>query len=104
MPVLGRSMRRLVVKVGTSTLTDGSGRIDPPRLADVARGARALAAAAGAPGRPAELVLVSSGAGAAGRERLGLRLPLTLPQKQAAAAVGQARLMHEWAAAWEPTP
>jgi len=104
MPVLGRRLRRLVVKVGTSTLTDGSGRLDPARLAAVARGARALAAAGGAPGKPAELVLVSSGAGAAGRERLGLRLPLTLPQKQAAAAVGQARLMLDWAAAWEPTP
>lgn len=97
-------MRRLVVKVGTSTLTDEAGRLDPARLADVARGARALAAAAGAGRRPAELVLVSSGAGAAGRERLGLRLPLTLPQKQAAAAVGQARLMLDWAAAWDPTP
>jgi len=104
MPVLGRTMRRLVVKVGTSPLTDDSGRLDPARLADVARGARALAAAAGSPGRSAELVLVSSGAGAAGRERLGLRLPLTLPEKQAAAAVGQARLMLDWAAAWEPTP
>ncbi len=104
MAVLGRTHRRLVVKVGTSTLTDDGGRLDPARLADVARGARALAAAAGAPGRPAELVLVSSGAGAAGRERLGLRLPLTLPEKQAAAAVGQARLMLDWAAAWDPTP
>ncbi len=104
MPVLGRALRRLVVKVGSSTLTDDSGRLEPARLAAVARGARALCEAAGAPGRPAELVLVSSGAGAAGRERLGLRLPLTLPEKQAAAAVGQARLMLDWAAAWEPKP
>src|SRR5690606_1248876 len=104
MPVLGRTLRRLVVKVGTSTLTDDGGRLDPARLADVARGARALAAAAGAPGRPAELVLVSSGAGAAGRERLGLRLPLTLPEKQAAAAEGQARLMVDWTAAFGPSP
>src|SRR5690606_18318789 len=46
----------------------------------------------------------SSGAGAAGRERLGLKLPLTLPQKQAAAAVGQSLLMRAWGEAFAPEP
>src|SRR5690554_2786439 len=100
MPISGRTHRRIVVKVGTSTITDHAGRPSVAAFRDVAAGARTLAAAAGARGRPAEVVVVSSGAGAAGRERLGVRLPLTLPQKQAAAAVGQALLMDAWAGAW----
>ena len=90
--------RRVVVKVGTSSLTDGSGRIHPPLLWALARGVGGLQAAG------AKVVLVSSGAGAAGRERLGITLPLTLPEKQAAAAVGQSLLMLEWARALAPTP
>lgn len=104
MPLHGRTHRRVVIKVGTSSLTDDAGRLDPRAFEGVVAGAASLAAAAGAPGRPAEVVVVSSGAGAAGRERLNIRLPLTLPQKQAAAAVGQALLMNAWAAAWAPTP
>lgn len=104
MPLHGRTHRRVVIKVGTSSLTDGAGRLDPGAFEGVVAGAASLANAAGAPGRPAEIVVVSSGAGAAGRERLNVRLPLTLPQKQAAAAVGQALLMNAWAAAWAPTP
>lgn len=94
-----RSWRRIVVKVGTSSLTDESGRIHPPRMWAIARGVLTLAEATG--GTP---VLVSSGAGAAGRERLGLTLPLTLPDKQAAAAVGQTLLMLDWERALAPRP
>lgn len=90
--------RRVVVKVGTSSLTDAVGRIHPPLLWALARGLGSLQAAG------TGVVLVSSGAGAAGRERLGVRLPLTLPEKQAAAAVGQSLLMLEWARALAPTP
>ncbi|HEX7000222.1 MAG TPA: glutamate 5-kinase [Trueperaceae bacterium] len=104
MPLYGRTHRRLVVKVGTSSLTDDAGRLEPRAFQGIAAGALTLAAAAGAPGRPADVVVVSSGAGAAGRERLNVKLPLTLPQKQAAAAVGQALLMNAWAAAWAPRP
>ena len=50
----------------------------------IARGVGVLREALGC-----KVALVSSGAGAAGRERLGLSLPLTLPDKQAAAAVGR---------------
>ncbi|MEX2502968.1 MAG: glutamate 5-kinase [Trueperaceae bacterium] len=91
--------RRVVVKVGTSSLTDDDGRIHPPRLWAIARGLLTLKEAVGT-----TPVLVSSGAGAAGRERLGLALPLTLPEKQAAAAVGQSLLMLEWARALAPLP
>ena len=92
--------RRVVVKVGTSSLTDDAGHIEPDRVAAVASGALALAGAGAGSG--AKLVIVSSGAGAAGRERLGLRLPLTLPEKQAAAAVGQVLLMQVWREAFAP--
>ncbi len=102
MPLHGRTHRRLVIKVGTSTLLGAAGRLDANAFRGVAGGARTLAAVAGPRGRPAEVVIVSSGAGAAGRERLGVHLPLTLPQKQAAAAVGQALLMNAWAEAWAP--
>jgi glutamate 5-kinase len=89
--------RRIVVKIGTSSLTDATGALHLPSLWAVARGVLVLAAATG--GQP---VVVSSGAGAAGRARLGLRPPLTLPEKQAAAAVGQPLLMLDWERALAP--
>ncbi len=91
--------KRVVIKVGSSSLTDASGRIHPPLLWAIARGVQVLQQKLGC-----KAVLVSSGAGAAGRERLGLSLPLTLPEKQAAAAVGQALLMLDWARAFAPLP
>lgn len=94
-----RRWRRFVIKVGTSSITDDRGRIHPPLMWAVARGANVLAEEHGA-----RFVVVSSGAGAAGRERLGLELPLTLPDKQAAAAVGQTLLMLDWSRALAPRP
>ena len=94
-----RRWRRIVVKIGTSSLTDDAGRLHRPTLWAVARGLQVLAAK-----RDAQVVIVSSGAGAVGRERLGLSLPLTLPERQAAAAVGQALLMLEWERALAPEP
>ena len=80
--------RRIVIKLGTSTLTAGTARISPPRLVDlVAQMAEVIALGS-------ELVLVSSGAIAAGRERLDYpQLPGDIPAKQMLAAVGQLRLM-----------
>jgi glutamate 5-kinase len=89
----------VVIKVGTSSLTDDQGRIYPPKMWAIARGVQVLQQALNC-----RAVLVSSGAGAAGRERLGLSLPLTLPDKQAAAAVGQALLMLDWARSLAPLP
>ena len=97
-PPLAR-WRRVVVKIGTSSLTDDAGRLHRPALWAIARGIQVLAAARGA-----QVVIVSSGAGAIGRERLGLTLPLTLPERQAAAAVGQALLILEWERALAPEP
>ncbi|MEJ2287364.1 MAG: glutamate 5-kinase [Deinococcales bacterium] len=96
---MAERLRRFVVKVGTSSITDERGRIAPPLMWAIARGANVLAGEHGA-----RFVLVSSGAGAAGRERLGLELPLTLPDKQAAAAVGQTLLMLDWSRALAPRP
>jgi glutamate 5-kinase len=83
--------RRVVVKVGSSSLTTAAGGIDPERvrrLVDVLAATRA---------RGAEVVLVSSGAIAAGLAPLGLsRRPRALPAQQAAAAVGQGLLVHRY--------
>jgi glutamate 5-kinase len=83
--------RRVVVKVGTSTLTASSGRLCPPRMVDLVRQVAALRDLG------ADVVVVSSGAQQAGRERLGYpREDKTIPFKQMLAAVGQGRLMHLW--------
>ncbi|MGB9885980.1 MAG: glutamate 5-kinase [Moorellales bacterium] len=81
--------KRLVVKVGTSILAYPDGRLNLFRLE---RLVRELAAVANS-GR--EVVLVTSGAVGTGMGRLGwTKKPRTLPEKQAAAAVGQGILMH----------
>ena len=85
--------RRIVVKVGSSLLIDR--KTAEPNRAWLA----ALAAdAARLHQRGQQLLIVSSGAVALGRKRLGLsgRRSLDLPQKQAAAAAGQSLLMHAW--------
>ena len=82
---------RIVVKVGSSSLTTAEGGIDPLRV-------RALVdTLAEVRGRGAELVLVSSGAIAAGLAPLGLvRRPRDLATQQAAASVGQGLLVHRY--------
>jgi glutamate 5-kinase len=83
--------RRIVVKVGTSTLTAGGGKLNPPRMLELVRQLATLAAAGH------EVVLVTSGAQQAGRERLGHPKDLhNIPIKQMLAAVGQSRIMHFW--------
>lgn len=80
--------QRIVIKIGTSTLTGDSKKLSAPRLVDLARQLSMLHA------EQAQVVLVSSGAIAAGREELGFpNLPKQLPAKQMLAAVGQPRLM-----------
>jgi glutamate 5-kinase len=90
-------VRRLVVKVGTGTLTDAEGRFDPSNCARLAEELAELA-------RGHKVVLVSSGAVALGAGRLGLvrqkGKPWDIPTKQAAAAVGQPHLMAAWGEAF----
>lgn len=88
---LVRAARRIVVKVGSSSLTTAAGGIDPAR---VRRLVEVLATARGA---GAEVVLVSSGAIAAGLAPLGFSTrPRALAAQQAAASVGQGLLAHRY--------
>ena len=81
----------VVVKVGSSSLRRDDGRLDRRRLAALADEVAAVRAA------DIPVVLVSSGAVAAGMGVLGLeRRPEDLPTVQAAAAVGQGELVHAW--------
>ena len=94
-------LRRLVVKVGTGTLTDPAGRFDRPNCARLA--AELAEVLAGARGRA--LVVVSSGAITAGAQRLGLTRvkgkPWDIATRQACAAVGQPLLMAAWDEAFQ---
>lgn len=81
--------RRIVVKVGTSTLAYGPGRMNLCRIEHLVRELVDISNA----GR--EVILVSSGAIAAGLGRLGrAEKPSSIPEKQAVAAIGQGMLMH----------
>lgn len=83
--------QRIVVKVGSSSLTTVDGGIDPDRISDL------VDVLAAVRGRGADVVLVSSGAIAAGLSPLGLRRrPTALAAQQAAASVGQGLLVHRY--------
>ncbi|HZZ87858.1 MAG TPA: glutamate 5-kinase [Caulobacteraceae bacterium] len=92
------SARLVVVKVGSALI------VDPQTGAADAVWLDALAADLGRlRDRGQKLLIVSSGAVALGRRRLALKRPsLTLPEKQAAAAAGQSRLMRAWEEALGP--
>ncbi|MBC7526558.1 MAG: glutamate 5-kinase [Chthonomonadaceae bacterium] len=104
--------RRIVVKVGTSTLTDEEGKLDRAFIADLTSQLATLRR------EGADVILVSSGAIRAGLEALGnptfgtKKEPdahdistETLPYKQAAAAIGQGLLqrLYTEAFAWRKT-
>ena len=79
---------RIVIKLGTSTLTNGTPYPAPPLFIELARQISGLLVSGH------QVLLVSSGAIAMGRERLGFpQLPKDIPAKQMLAAVGQPRLM-----------
>lgn len=82
-------MKTLVVKIGTSTLTR-NGRIDEEYIADVARQIATIR------GDGWRAVIVSSGAIRAGLDVIGRERAVRLPEKQAAAAVGQSLLMRAY--------
>ena len=80
--------KRIVVKLGTSTLTAGTPHLSPANIVEIVRQVAQLHAQA------CEVVVVSSGAIAAGRERLQFpQLPKDIPAKQMISAIGQPRLM-----------
>lgn len=91
--------RRIVFKVGSALLVDAeTGAPNHAWLKAFCDDAAALRE------RGQQIVVVSSGAVALGRRRLGLtgQKSLSLPEKQAAAAAGQSLLMRAWEEAFEP--
>jgi len=81
--------KRFVVKVGTSSVNHPNGR---PNLFQIETLVRQLADLCN---QGKEVILVTSGAVGAGAGKLGLKSrPKNIPEKQAAAAVGQGMLMH----------
>ena len=92
---LGR-VRRLVVKVGSGLVTTPDAGPDRRRITALAADLAAVRA------QRIEVTLVTSGAIATGMARLALpRRPRTMPEKQAAAAVGQSALMRHYEAAFK---
>jgi len=90
-----RSARSVVIKVGTTALTTPTGMFDVRRLERLADAIESRMKAG------SDVVIVSSGAIAAGLEPLGLtRRPSDLVTKQAAASVGQVALVNSWSAAF----
>ena len=86
---------RVVVKVGSSSLTSADGAIDDRRIAEL------VAVLVGRIRAGGQAVLVSSGAIASGLTPLGLsRRPRDLATQQAAASVGQGLLMARYSAAF----
>jgi len=80
---------RIVVKLGTSLLTDGSDHLNRDTISSLA------AQVAQLHGQGLELLIVSSGAIASGRHKLGLTKKIKgIPFKQVLASVGQSRLMY----------
>jgi glutamate 5-kinase len=83
-----RSARRIVVKVGTSTLTYSTGKFNFNRMETLVRQLVDLQ------NQGKEITLVTSGAVGAGMGRMGLdRRPATIVENQALAAIGQGLLM-----------
>jgi glutamate 5-kinase len=98
-----KSAKRVVIKVGSGVISDHeSGRaplergLSLKRIRSYARRIKAIVDAG------YEVILVSSGAIMAGRERLNLQRPnLDIPEKQACAAIGQSSLIRSYERAFE---
>jgi glutamate 5-kinase len=81
--------KRIVVKFGTSLLTAGTSKLNHEKMADLVNQIASLHK------QGVEVIVVTSGAIAAGREKLGLpRKVRGIPYKQVLASVGQGRLMN----------
>ncbi len=84
-----KEKKRVVIKLGTSTLTHRTGRLNIRRVENLVRNIADLQNAGH------EIILVSSGAVGLGVAKLGLmEKPKDTPSKQACAAVGQCELMY----------
>jgi glutamate 5-kinase len=87
--------KTIVVKIGSSTLTNKAGNLDTANLKRIAGEIAEMASS------NKKVIIVTSGAIVSGRERLNLKkINGSIPEKQAAAAVGQGILMREYAKAF----
>jgi glutamate 5-kinase len=92
-----KTVKRVVIKIGSRVLTDPEGALDMAVISRICDEIAQLRQ------QGLEVVVVSSGAIAAGRSELGLtHKPRTIPHKQAAAAVGQTRLMEAYQTSFSP--
>ncbi|MGE6629787.1 glutamate 5-kinase [Bacillus sp. NPDC077027] len=90
---VGKERKRIVVKIGSSSLTSFQGEISLKKLENLVNQIVKLK------DEGHEVILVSSGAVAAGYRKLGfMERPNTLPEKQASAAIGQGLLMESYSA------
>lgn len=90
--------RRWVIKIGSAVLTDNGQGLNKASIERLAQSVIALRADG------AEVIIVSSGAVAAGLARLNMTMrPSALDQLQAAAAVGQSSLVQAYEAAFAPS-
>ncbi|HTY20681.1 MAG TPA: glutamate 5-kinase [Geobacteraceae bacterium] len=86
-----KKVKRIVIKIGSRVITGSDNGLDMLVIGRLAAEIAALRA------RNRQVIIVSSGAVAAGRRELGISgKPRTIPQKQASAAVGQFHLMHAY--------
>ena len=87
--MLDNDCKRIVVKLGSNVLSAGSDRINRAQLIDIVRQIAQLRQ------QGIQVVVVTSGAVLAGRERMGYpKLKSSIPFRQMLSAVGQGRLMH----------
>jgi glutamate 5-kinase len=84
-----QNAKRIVVKVGTSTITHDNGKLNLRRIDHLVRVLSELK------NQGKEVILVSSGAIAVGSVKIGMpQRPKTIMEKQAVAAIGQCELMN----------
>jgi glutamate 5-kinase len=91
-----RAAKRLVVKVGSAILCGDDGVVRTAWLSSLADDVASMRK------QGCDIVVVTSGAIAIGRKRLGLTGALRLDEKQAASAAGQAALAQAWQIAFDP--
>ena len=93
---LFNDIKKIVVKIGTSSLITKDGKFNREFANDIAREVSKLKS------KGKDVILVSSGAVGIGCEILDFKeRPQSIPLKQATAAVGQSLLMHEWSNVFE---
>jgi len=89
-----KDVKRVLIKIGSAVLTGEDG-LDLPRIDSLVDEIAALSR------QGFQVVIVTSGAIASGKHRMGIKGPLkSMPQKQAAAAIGQGRLMRVYSNAF----